>query len=194
MICVNFYGGAGVGKSTLAAMVFAALKIKGIRCDLVGEFAKELVYDRAYNIMSDQPYLFAEQAHRMTRMKKYGVQVAICDSPLLLTMAYNPNPNNGRFNALVEETYKDYDNMDYFLLRNEEFWKKDKRSGDITRATQMDKKIRAILESYDIETRDIYPGGYSLAESIADEVEKAVKAKTWPSKGAPLADEPWKVK
>ena len=46
MICINFYGGPGIGKSTMAAKMFAALKTAGVKTELVGEFAKDLVYDR----------------------------------------------------------------------------------------------------------------------------------------------------
>ena len=34
MICLNLYGGPGVGKSTLAAEIFVELKRRGIRAEL----------------------------------------------------------------------------------------------------------------------------------------------------------------
>jgi nicotinamide riboside kinase len=145
MICINFYGGPGIGKSTLAARVFAQLKMAGIKTELVGEFAKDLVYDKAYNVMADQHYLFAQQAHRIWRLAQSGVEVAVCDSPLLLNIAYNQDPNNGYFNQFVIDTYKRYVNFDYVLDRNEEYWKIDKRNGDVDEAKLMDDKIDAVL-------------------------------------------------
>ena len=40
---LNLYGGPGVGKSTGAAYIFSMLKLAGINCELVREYAKELV-------------------------------------------------------------------------------------------------------------------------------------------------------
>ena len=39
---INFYGGAGIGKSTIAADIFSKLKRKGHKTELVGEYAKWL--------------------------------------------------------------------------------------------------------------------------------------------------------
>ena len=40
MRVINFYGGAGIGKSTIAADIFSKLKRKGHKTELVGEYAK----------------------------------------------------------------------------------------------------------------------------------------------------------
>ena len=44
MKVINFYGGAGIGKSTIAADIFSKLKRKGHKTELVGEYAKWLWY------------------------------------------------------------------------------------------------------------------------------------------------------
>ena len=44
MKVLNFYGGAGIGKSTIAADIFSKLKRKGHKTELVGEYAKWLWY------------------------------------------------------------------------------------------------------------------------------------------------------
>lgn len=198
MICVNLYGGPGIGKSTLAAKVFAKLKDHDIKTELVGEFAKELLYDRAYNVMSDQHYLFAQQAHRLWRLDKYGVEVAVCDSPLLLNLAYDCDPNNGYFISYVIDTYKRYQNLDYVLKRDESFWTADKRSGKIQDAVQMDHKIDAIL--YDVwhdSPAKIAPDALDIVEYICCQVEDLVQEnKIYGAasvKLPPYKDEPWKV-
>jgi nicotinamide riboside kinase len=191
---VNLYGGAGVGKSTLAALVFAELKMRGITADLVGEFAKELVYDRAYNVMADQHYLFAQQAHRLWRMKNYNVQVAVCDSPLLLSIAYNQETGS-KSQALREQitnTYRDYDNMDFFLTRNDEFWKKDHRSGDINKAKNMDELINTVIkDTVGHDPIKLDPGGKDIAKKIADMVEAKAATIEWNhDRQRPLTEEP----
>ena len=51
---LNFYGGAGIGKSTIAADIFSKLKRKGHKTELVGEYAKWLWYQNATDIVQDQ--------------------------------------------------------------------------------------------------------------------------------------------
>ena len=54
MKVLNFYGGAGIGKSTIAAAIFSKLKRKGHKTELVGEYAKWLWYQNATDIVQDQ--------------------------------------------------------------------------------------------------------------------------------------------
>lgn len=99
MKVINFYGGAAIGKSTIAADMYSKLKRMGYRTELVGEFAKWLWYQNATDIVEDQLYLFAEQAHRTRTLEKYSVDFAICDSPLPLNIIYNREPSDA-FNTL----------------------------------------------------------------------------------------------
>ncbi len=39
-IAINFYGGPGTGKSSMAAAIFSNLKNEGINAELVTEYAK----------------------------------------------------------------------------------------------------------------------------------------------------------
>lgn len=86
---LNFYGGAGIGNSTIAADIFSKLKRKWHKTELVEEYAKWLWYQNATDIVQDQLYLFAEQVHRLKTLERYGVEYAVCDSPLLLNIIYN---------------------------------------------------------------------------------------------------------
>jgi hypothetical protein len=205
VICVNFYGGPGIGKSTLAAITFAHLKKAGIRAELVGEFAKDLVYDKAYNVMADQHYLFAQQAHRLWRLAQSEVEVAVCDSPLLLTMAYNKDPNTGCFNPFVVDTYKRYTNIDYVLKRNPEFWEKDKRSGDVSCCQVIDEIIDSILldvwHDFPEKVDTTKPGVVDeLLDRILLQCQDAIKEETklrningvTANRPALYVDEPWK--
>ena len=47
-LCVNLFGGPGIGKSTTAAGVFNLLKLHGIETELITEFAKDLVWEERY--------------------------------------------------------------------------------------------------------------------------------------------------
>lgn len=185
MIVVNLFGGAGVGKSTLAADVFTELKQKNIRSELVGEYAKELVYERAYDVLEDQLYLFAEQAHRLHKMAKYGVQVAVCDSPLLLSIAYNRNQNDDTLTKLIIETHNKYDNMNYFIQRRNSYWAADKRSGSLDKAIAMDNKIANMVKEICGEVKTLEDDDfcwYRFAIEVASKAEYRVKQTDWVTK------------
>lgn len=89
MKVINFYGGAGAGKSTLASALFYRLRLDNqYNCELVPEFAKDVVYEGARRNLSDQLYLLGNQHHRLWRLKQENVEIAICDSPIDMSIAY----------------------------------------------------------------------------------------------------------
>ena len=58
---INLVGGPGSGKSTTAAGLFFLMKIRGLRCELVTEYAKELSYDKNWSDLKRQLHVLAEQ-------------------------------------------------------------------------------------------------------------------------------------
>lgn len=119
MLVVNLYGGPGSGKSTLAAGVFSLLKLQNINAELVTEFAKELVWDESLKVLECQEYVFGEQYRRLKRLEG-KVDVAITDSPLLLSNIYG-DPDNPDFHQLVLEKYREFDNLDVIVCRVKPF-------------------------------------------------------------------------
>lgn len=141
-----------MGKSTIAAEIFSELKKIGFIVELTGEFAKDVVYEKSNKILDDQLYVFANQAHRLRNFARYGVKVAVCDAPLLLSLAYQkPFFEPKSFSALVKEEFERYQNINYFISRDDSFWKKDKRRGNLSQAKFMDDVIFRILSEYDFK-------------------------------------------
>jgi adenylate kinase family enzyme len=56
-IIVNLFAGPGAGKSTGAAYVFAKLKLAGIDCEYVSEFAKDKVWENNSEVFKNQFYI-----------------------------------------------------------------------------------------------------------------------------------------
>ena len=157
MKVINFYGGAGIGKSTIAADIFSKLKRMGHKTELVGEYAKWLWYQNATDIVEDQLYLFAEQVHRLKTLERYGVEYAICDSPLPLNIIYNREPEE-IFDALVMHEHRKFDNVEYLLRRNDAFISIDgRKETNLERAKEKDEQIKSVLESGKIEYTVISP-------------------------------------
>ena len=157
MKVINFYGGAGIGKSTIAADVFSKLKRKGYKTELVGEYAKWLWYQNATDIVEDQLYLFAEQAHRTRTLEKYGVEFTVCDSPLPLNIIYNREPSDA-FDALVMQEFNRYENYNYLLRRNDAFITiDDRKETNLEQAKEKDAQVVAMLEKWKIPYTVISP-------------------------------------
>jgi len=86
---INFYGGPGVGKSTLAAKVYAELSRAGVvTVEMVREFFKPWAYEGQKMDAFDQVYTFGNQLWAEHRLFKAGVQVIVTDSPVLLQCVY----------------------------------------------------------------------------------------------------------
>src|SRR6185312_6472459 len=88
MIVVNLYGGPGVGKSTLAATLFAELKKRGYDVELVGDVAREMLRDGIQASELNEVLIAATQYNRLINLEKRGCEIAISDSPIKLGCVY----------------------------------------------------------------------------------------------------------
>lgn len=117
-IVINLFGAPSAGKSTAAAYLFYNLKLLNVNCELVTEFAKDLVWEES-NGVQNQAYVFGQQSYRMSRLDN-KVDVIITDSPLLLSVYYgkhNWNTRHHQFADMVVEDFNNYNNYNYFINR-----------------------------------------------------------------------------
>lgn len=120
-IVVNLFGGPGAGKSTGAAYVFSQLKMNGINCELVTEYAKDKTWEHNMEALSNQAYVFGKQFYRISRCANQ-VDVIITDSPLLLSVIYNHDQRLGdTFNKMVLDVFNSYSNLNYLLVRTKPY-------------------------------------------------------------------------
>lgn len=124
-IVVNFFAAPGSGKSTMSADLFAKLKWNDVDCELVSEYAKDIVWDSNHETFKDQLYLFGQQHHRLFRLNG-KVDVIITDSPILLSVYYNSLAGTesklpDSFNDFARDVHHKFNNFNVFITRKEKY-------------------------------------------------------------------------
>ena len=165
MILINLFAGPGSGKSTTAAGVFSLLKLHGVNCEYVPEFAKELTWENRLKTLENQIYIFAKQQHRLWRMIDQ-VDAVVTDAPLLQGLAYIENSPS--LTQIVMDQFNEFNNLNFFLSRTKTYNPKG-RSQTEEEAKNLDTRIAHILVTNKIKFRDIY-GDKNAINTIAQVV------------------------
>ena len=117
-IVINLYGGPGAGKSTGAAYIFSMLKLRGVNCELVTEYAKDKVWENNPTALKDQYYVFGQQHYRLNCLMG-KVDVVITDSPLMLSAIYAKNCP--KLTEVCYEAYSKCKNIDVMVHRTKPY-------------------------------------------------------------------------
>jgi hypothetical protein len=119
MRVINLIGPPGAGKSTTAAGLFSLMKLRGLKTELVTEYAKDLVYEKRLSNI-DQNYIFAKQHRRLSRLKGV-VDYVVTDSPLLLSLYYTDPELPKSFERFVRDVIDTFDQYYFFIERVKEY-------------------------------------------------------------------------
>ncbi len=165
-LVVNLFGAPSAGKSTGAAYIFSRLKMLGVNCELVTEFAKAKTWENGNDVLNDQLYVFAKQAHSLYRLKD-KVDVIITDSPLLLSLVYG-QPHYPHFDELVKSVFYEYENVNYYLMRTKTY----SRVGRSQTEVESNEIGDAILDMLQATGNDFYcrKGNEAGYKEIVDEI------------------------
>lgn len=118
---INLFAGPGAGKSTTRAGLFHIMKSKEFSVEEVQEYAKDVTWDETQILLADQLFVLANQNRRLTRLRG-KVEVAVSDSPLLLTINYvSPEYLPKNFNNLTLELWNTYNNFNFFIERTKKY-------------------------------------------------------------------------
>lgn len=171
-LVVNLFAGPGSGKSTTCAGVFSKLKLANINCEMALEYAKEKVWENNMETLKDQIYVFAHQLHRLNRLKN-KVDVIITDSPLLLSIIYD-RENNHHFNELVISEFQKFDNINFYIKRND-FFNQKGRIQTLEESIKKDEQISNLLKKYNVP--HIFLNKENAIDSIVEDVLNQLKGK-----------------
>ena len=123
-LIINLFGSPGSGKSTGATYIFSKLKMFGIDCQYIGEYAKDKCWQGnsfMFQCPQNQFYIGAKQFYRVNQVNG-KVDVAITDSPILLNSIYNKSEYLGQqYNHILYKLFNKFDNLNFFLKRTKQY-------------------------------------------------------------------------
>jgi nicotinamide riboside kinase len=122
---INLIGSPSSGKSLIAALLFAELKMMHKRTEYVQEYAKTLVWQNRLDELANQYNVTTEQ-YKMIKSVNNKVEFICLDSPLLLGIYYNRYHTDNVSNVektekMILDKMQEFDNIYIFIERNTEF-------------------------------------------------------------------------
>ena len=85
---INIIGAPGVGKTTISALLFARLKLRGYICEYVQEYAKKLVWIKDFDSLNNQYHVTKKQYELLHQIDGH-VNFIVTDGPLIHGIYYN---------------------------------------------------------------------------------------------------------
>lgn len=173
-IIVNLFSGPGAGKSTTAAGLFYQLKIRGINCELVTEYAKHVTWRENFSTLKNQIYVFAKQHDKMFHLKD-KVDVIITDSPIVLGLSYCDftKVSPSLVNLILDEFNRDEQiNLNYFMNRVNPYQTKGRYQSE-EQAKVKDKEILDLLNKHNVPFRSV-DADENVITSILEDITKHI--------------------
>lgn len=182
-VVVNFFGGPGAGKSTLASGVFHKLKQRGdVNCEFVHEFAKELTWEGRAGALGNQTWILGAQ-FEMFRRCMDQVDVIITDTSLLCSTIYCHHYDlsySQKIEDLAVAMFQSMNNLT-FLVERIKPYNPIGRYQDEAGALEVDTAVKKMLSSHGV-TYGMIPGSDLGVEMALDAVDKYL-AGDWPFPG-----------
>lgn len=140
---INFWAGPGTGKSTIAAAIFANLKWLDKDCELISEYAKDMVWEESFKKLTNQIYIFSKQ-HKKHFVLDGKVDYVITDSAIPLTCIYD---NDTKYlKELVLSEFNKFNNLNILLKRTKKY-NTNGRTQTFDEAISVDNKILNFMKN-----------------------------------------------
>lgn len=104
-LLINVYGSPATGKSYTAEHLAAALRDAGIACELVTEYATELIHQGRTDELKDQVVVTGEQLRREQAALNHA-NIVITDSPTALGIIYAPEHQKAALHDIAAQSDK----------------------------------------------------------------------------------------
>ena len=175
---INLISGPGSGKTTLAALIFAKLKLEGFVCEYVQEFAKTLVWTKDFDTLNNQYYVSKKQADLFEQMVGH-VNFIITDGPILNGLYYNRHNKDNTSNiekteSLIVGSYNKFNNINIFLERGEFKYEQHGRIQTEDESKEIDTILKHMLKGFGIKYRCFLSSPNSV-DSIVEHILEIVE-------------------
>jgi hypothetical protein len=172
---IDFCGGPGAGKSTMAYQLFGWMKKNQYSVAFAPEFATELCWQDRKKELTDQIYLLGEQHHRIYNLLGQ-VDYIVSDTSLALTLHYVKNSfdkyptdqdltENIRWttSALAMYLHQYFNPITFYIDRKQRKFTPKGRAHTEEQANKFDGDIKEVLDNHAF--------GYTIVHTL-DEVLK----------------------
>jgi len=151
---INIISGPGAGKTTICALLFAKLKIKGYTIEYIQEVAKHLVWEEDFELLDNQ-YWVSNRQFTLLNCLQGKVDLIITDGCLLHGIYYNRfNQNNvsnvEKTEQLIVNSFKKFNNINIFLERGNYPYEQVGRYQTEDEAKSIDKFFQTYLDEHKI--------------------------------------------
>jgi hypothetical protein len=150
MRIINLFAGPGAGKSTTAAGLFHEMKLRGEQVELVLEYAKDLTYEKRFDTLANQIYVFGKQLQRIHRLYDNDLDWVITDSPLLLSILFRPDGYPQSFTDLVIDIWDSHENLNFYIERYKPYVAIGRTQSELE-AIELDDKCLDILDRFSVD-------------------------------------------
>lgn len=179
-IVINLFAGSGAGKSTTAAALYAAMKLRGYHVELVREYIKEWAWAGRKPDRYDQIYIMGKQIHAESPLY-HKVDYIITDSPFLLSPFYEQHnfPDAAdrlpckkaafAFKRWAEQNDIEY--INFFLVRKKKFDPRGRYETE-EQAIQIDDELAKWLNSNNVPFDYIDVSDKQRVRTILKEIKR----------------------
>ncbi|MDD4972524.1 MAG: AAA family ATPase [Paludibacter sp.] len=178
-LVVNLFAGPSAGKTSLASRLFSELNITKPFGEpfYVQEYAKELVLQKRFDLLANQPHVTTEQCRRIEILIG-NVDIVVTDSPVLLGLAYSSEEHFHETKEIIDSLYarEDVENINFFVERIGREFDPRGRMGNVDDAIQKDQEIKDILMQTNTPFHTVQ-NKYDMVSVIAKISDKIVDKK-----------------
>lgn len=156
---VNLISGPGSGKTTMAALLFGELKMRGYNVEYVQEYAKKLIWLSDFDKLNNQ-YLVTKKQIELFEKIAGNVEIIITDACILHGLYYNRYNENNVSNVektekLIIDSFNKFRNINIFIERGNFRYEKAGRLESEEEAKRIDMKLKEYLNILGIEYIEI---------------------------------------
>lgn len=166
---INFVAAPSIGKTLISSLVFAELKTEHKSCELVQEFAKQLIWQEKFEELNNQRYVNSEQ-YKKLKCLKGKVEYIITDSPLLLGIIYNKEKENShkeQIRKMILDNIDEFNNIYIFLERNEDFpFEQNGRIHNEEQSKYIQQELKKLLDELNIKYLSVKSSKNNLKKII----------------------------